>query len=141
LYLFLGGIVALFVAPFLPWYYYGPNLDFPPVASLVSLYPPFFAPMLYFVGVFAAIIVAAFAKRPFFFLGILPSIFPLFVVIALGVQSYLPHLLIYRVFTAFLGCILLEASYFSYRHKNAGRKKLSSTIPNNSTPFEEGSRN
>lgn len=125
LYFFISGIVLLFIAPFLPWFYYGFNFRFPSRVSLIYLSG--FLPIgltLYLIGVAAAIIVPLRLGRPVFFQGILPTIFPFFIFSVFAFQPYYPHVQSPGIFAAFLGSALLEVSYFSYRYK---KTKLKST--------------
>lgn len=156
-YLFLSGIGALFIVPFLTWYNYGLILDwtaFPPVLRTAPLTGPFpseaslfwlfengyrFNLTLYLLGVAATIIIVAALRRPVFFQGIFPALFPsftVFVAISTSLENHFPgylQVLTDGIFTAFLGSILLEASYFSYRHKEAKRKSITAlTTPSNS---------
>ncbi|MDH2901590.1 MAG: hypothetical protein PXY39_11530 [archaeon] len=143
LYLFLSGIGSLFIVPFLTWYNYGLILDwttFPPVLRTATLTGPFpseaslfwlfengyrFNLTLYLLGVAATIVIVGTMRRPVFFQGIIPALFPsftVFVAISASLAYHFPgylQVLTDGIFTAFLGSVLLEASYFSYRHKIA----------------------
>jgi hypothetical protein len=149
LYLFLSGTAALFISPFLTWFHYGLNLMFPSDVSLIYLFEMKVAgatsvlvlvqsPLLFYLtGGAAAIIVAAVARRPLFFLGILPALVPtliVFDVVSSSIEYNYPgylQVLTLGVFTAFLGSALLEASYFSYREKVKRKLTAALTIPNN----------
>jgi hypothetical protein len=136
LYLFFSGLVALFLVPFLTWFTYPVNFLLPSHVSLIFLFEfqvgrgaSFLmllgSPLiLYLAGVGAAVIVAIVARRPVFFQGILPAIFPLWGLAVGAVQSiwlappdYFLHVLTIGMFTALLGSTLLEAAYFSYSNK------------------------
>ena len=148
LYLFLSGIGALFIVPFLTWYNYGFNLDFPPQVSLIWLFENGyrFNPTMYLLGVAATIIIVAALRRPVFFQGVIPALFPsftVFVAISASLENHFPgylQVLTDGIFTAFLGSILLEASYFSYRHKKA-KTRLATTLTTVSNSVADRPRN
>jgi hypothetical protein len=130
LYLFIVGLFALFIAPFLTWFDYGVNFLFPSQVSLIYVFEWQAARVasfsvligsslvMYLLGVAAAIIVAALARRPVFFQGILPAAFPLFTFVVLSLLPYGPHVFTPGIFVAFLGSALLEASYFFHRWRS-----------------------
>ena len=135
LYLFLGGLAALFVTPFLPWYNYGMNFMFPAQVSLVFLFQAGYrlSLVLYLGGIAAAIVAVVIARRPVFFQGALSAAVPLLVFsaasippVVFGYPRYL-QVLTLGMFAALLGSALLEASYFSYRRQRRSIKK--SEIP------------
>ena len=152
LYLFLSGIGALFIVPFLTWYNYGLILDwtaFPPVLRTATLTGPFpseaslfwlfengyrFNLTSYLLGVAATIIIVAALRRPVFFQGMIPALFPfftVFVTISTSLENHFPgysQILTDGIFTAFLGSVLLEASYSSYRHKKAKIRSATTLI-------------
>ena len=127
LYLFICGIVALVLVPFLPWFYYGLNFEFPSQVSLIYLFEWQSARttsiflllesqlVLYLLGVGAAVVVAALARRPVLFHGMLSGAFPLYIFALVVANPYMPHVLTAGISTAFAGSALLEASYFLYR--------------------------
>jgi len=126
-YLFAAGVVALFVAPFLTWFNYGPySLLFPPQVSLIWLFERGYmiSPALYLFGVTTALIVTVVARRPVVFLGALPAAFPVFV-LAVTLSTFFNGSMGYTqavtvgVFTALLGSALLELSYFAYQRNFA----------------------
>jgi hypothetical protein len=151
LYLFIIGLVALFIVPFLAWFTYpAMNFLFPPNVSMIYLFEwqagntplPLDSPLiLYLEGVAAAIIVVTIARRPFFFQGILVAAYPAWTLVVGTLQSIgliypqYPHYLTIGMFTALLGSALLELSYFSYRkiarkHSN-GDGELKKTTASN----------
>lgn len=128
LYLFVGGLLALLVVPFLPWLYYGPlNLLFPSQVSLIYLFErggAFTGNLeLYLAGVAIAACAAAVAGRPVLYQGVPSAAFPVLILIVTtmtwvqsGYHVY-PQAFTVGMLTALLGSVLLEASYFSYRRK------------------------
>ncbi|MGD0636825.1 MAG: hypothetical protein ABSA72_02125 [Nitrososphaerales archaeon] len=129
LYLLVAGFAALSVVPFLPWFYYGPeSLLFPPQVSLAYLFErgqTFTGNLLlYLAGVAISGWAAGFAGRPTFYQGIPSAVFPAFILVVTtvtwvqsGYHAY-PQAFTLGMFTALLGSLLLEASYFSYRTKS-----------------------
>jgi len=81
LFLFVSGLVALSIVPFLNWVDYGLNFKFPAQVSLIWLFERGFYVnlVLYLIGVVVAVLVTAAFRRPVFFLGILPVAFPIFI--------------------------------------------------------------
>lgn len=125
-YLFVAGVAALFVAPFLTWFNYGPIGPFPSQVSLVWLSERgyWIGPALYLLGVAAALLVTGTIRRPFAFVGALPAAFPVFILAATlstffdGSMAYAQAVTV-GTFTALLGSALLESSYFAYRRSFA----------------------
>jgi hypothetical protein len=123
LYLFMSGILALVISPYLAWFYYGVNFMFPAQVSLVWLFENSFfvfgriSLLLYAIGVVASVMVPLVKGKPVFFQGVLSVLFPLFILVTFSFQPYYPHVQTAGLFSAFLGSILLEASYFAYRRK------------------------
>jgi len=124
-YLFVAGVAALLVAPFLTWFNYGPIGPFPSQVSLVWFLQRgyWLAPVLYLLGVAAALITGM-IRRPFSFVGVIPAAFPVFILAATlstffnGSMAYVQALTV-GMFTALLGSVLLESSYFAYRRSFA----------------------
>ena len=104
LYLFICGIVALVLVPFLPWFYYGlkPS-DFPTQVSLVWFLERGFLvlPGLYLLGVGLAVVVAAVERGPVSFHGMLSGAFPLYIFALVVANPYMPHVLTAGISTAF----------------------------------------
>lgn len=127
LYLFISGLAALFLAPFLTWFDYGLNFLLPSQVSLIYLFlfdRGFRVDMvLYLAGVAAAVVAAEVGRRPVFFQGILPAVFPLWTFVVFTLQPYYPHVFTLGIFMAFFGSVLLETSYFSYRKKAKHQSK------------------
>jgi hypothetical protein len=125
-YLYAAGVAALFVAPFLTWYNYGPIGPFPSQVSLVWLFENGFwiGPALYLLGVAAALLVTGTIRRSFAFVGAFPAAFPVFILAATlstmfdGSMGYAQAVTV-GTFTALLGSALLESSYFAYRRSFA----------------------
>ena len=122
-YLFVAGTAALLSAPFLTWFSYGPfSLPFPSQVSLIWLlergYWP--APVFYLSGVAAALLATGMFRRPLAFVGVLPAAFPVFILVVTlstffnGSMGYAQAVTV-GMFTALLGSVLLESSYFAYR--------------------------
>jgi hypothetical protein len=78
------------------------------------------SPTLYLLGLTIALIVTVIARRPVAFLGALPAAFPVFVLAVTlstffnGSMGYTQALTV-GTFTALVGSVLLESSYFAYR--------------------------
>ena len=109
------------------WFNYGHYpLLFPPQVSLVWLlergYWP--VPILYLLGVVAALLVTAIARRPVVFSGSLPAAFPVFILFVTlmtffnGSMGYAQAVTV-GTFTALVGSALLESSYFAYHRSSA----------------------
>jgi hypothetical protein len=122
-YLFVAGVAALLVAPFLTWFNYGPySTLFPPQVSLIYLLERgyWLTPVFYLLGIAATLLVAGMIRRPFAFVGVLPAAFPVFILAVTlstffnGSMSYAQAVTV-GMFTALLGSALLESSYFAYR--------------------------
>lgn len=133
LYLFLSGIVLLLISPFLTWFYFGINFVSPPQVSLLLAFEQDTFVLgriglpLYTIGVVAAVMIPLVKRKPVFFQGILSVLLPLFILVTYSFQPYFPLVLTTGLFTAFLGSILLEASYFSYRRNDRIRSKVPTT--------------
>ena len=134
LFLFLSGIVFLFIVPFLPWFYWGNSIVIfsNQTPSLIYLFQQgfpllqFYLP-IYIAGVALAIFVAARVRRPVFYQGIIPAVFPAYLVVFAG----FPFLYVVEtsgIVAAFLGSILLEACYFSYRKNAKATSKVDTTL-------------
>jgi len=121
--LFIGGAAVLLVVPFLTWFHYDFNFLFPSDVSLIYLIERGFwpVPTLYLIGVAAALVVTAAVRRPVFFVGMLPAVFPAFILIVFAMQqlSYgdkaLAEVFTDGMFAAFFGSLILESSHFAYR--------------------------
>lgn len=120
----------LLMVPFLPWYNNGLNPQTRFLFSQVSMvwllengFPIILA--LYLTGVVAAIVLVAVERRPVVVQGVLPVVFPLWLLTVLLIQSYLfnyqgyAEVLTPGMFGALTGSVLLEASYFYYRIKRS----------------------
>ena len=123
-----AGVGALLTAPFLTWFDYGPfSTLFPSKVSLVWLLESgyWLTPVLYLLGVAAAILATGMSRRPFAFVGALPAAFSVFILAATldtffdGSMAY-AQAVTFGTFTALPGSALLESSYFAYR-RTSGR--------------------
>ena len=138
---FVAGTLALLIVPFLTWFTYGLNFLFPPHVSLVYLFEwqarggyatdlvLLQSPLvLYLAGVASTIVVVAVVKRPVFFQGLLPAVYPIFIAAREFVLHYRPVQQIFTIglLTSFLGSMLLECSYFSYCKMRKSSKTPSS---------------
>jgi hypothetical protein len=125
-YLFVAGVAALLVAPFLTWFNSGPIGPFSSQVSLIWLlergYWP--TPVFYLLGVAAALLIAGTIRRPFAFVGVIPAAFPVFI-LAATLSTFFDgsmacaQAVTFGMFTALLGSVLLESSYFAYRRSFA----------------------
>jgi len=125
LYLFVG-VAALLVSPFLTWFNYGLNLDYPSQVSLVWLFERGFRIdlALYLLGVACGLAVTAKARKPVALLGVFPAAFPVFILAATlgtffdGSMGYAQAFTV-GTFAALLGSALMESSYFAYQRSFA----------------------
>jgi hypothetical protein len=137
-YLLLTGIVVLLVAPFLVWQNPLPcdfsycSVIFASSSLIAFPLSPFFL-ILYIVGVVPSIFLPVYLRKPIFFQGALAAFCPLFLVI-FNTLSRSWNLLTPGVMLAFLGSILLEASYFSYRKNTRREQKSAEPAPDNFLP-------
>jgi len=126
LYLFTGGVLALLAVPFLTWYSTEVILTpWPSQTSLIYAFEHGYWPSLtlYLSGVAAAIFLTAIEKKPTVIVGALPAAFPIFTLVLQAVMSslytgYYSSAQTIGVFTALLGSVLLELSYFAYRTRS-----------------------
>ena len=130
-YLLAAGFAALLVAPFLTWFNYGLNLDFPSQVSLIWLFERgyWIDLVLYLLGVAAALSITGIVRRPLAFLGALPAAFPVFILAATlstlfdGSMAYAQALTV-GMFAALLGSALLSSAYFAYQRSFAKSSAL-----------------
>lgn len=130
LYFFLCGIAVLLISPFLPWIYYGLNLDFPPQVSLFwqfehGIFQTF---VFYLIGVVLAVLIPLGERKPDFIQGVIPILLPIFVLLGTDFSPYMPHVLTIGMSTAILGSALMEASYFWYRKDLRTKSKLEASL-------------
>jgi hypothetical protein len=137
----------LLAVPFLTWYSTeGILIPFPSQMSLIDLFERGLRPLLiiYLLGVAASIVFTAVEKKPVAIIGAFSAAFPIFTLVLQAVMSslyggYYFSAQTIGVFTALLGSVLLESSYFEYRKQAHGMppglKPDKTPVPEPGSPF------